>query len=103
MEKNQNIQMTSCISPEINYKKYSDFSPIDLFELFVDEEILEHLRSEITKYALFKNETDPKVTINELKVFITILFLSGYNVMPSKKDYWDSAGDLGNPYIIYAM
>jgi hypothetical protein len=103
MKKKIKIQMMSCISPEINYKKYSDFSTIDLFELFVDEEILEHLRSEITKYALFKNETDPKVTINELKVFITILFLSGYNVMPSKKDYWDLAGDLGNPYVIYAM
>ena len=41
--------------------------------------------SECTRYALFLNCTDPKVTNEELKVFISILIVSGYNVLPDKR------------------
>jgi len=40
---------------------------------------------ETIRYALFVNCPDPNITNEEIRRFISILYLSGYNELPSKK------------------
>ena len=89
--------------PEQDYRKYRDFSIVELFELFFDEEILEHTKEQMTKYCLKKNWPDVAVCINELKVFIAILIISGYNTLPSKAMYWSHDHDVYNKAVSSAM
>jgi len=50
---------------------------------------------ETAKYAQALNCPDPKITIDEIKCFVGILIVSGYNVLPGKKFYWDKGNDVG--------
>lgn len=58
------------------------------------------LEEETKKYALFLNCPDPKITKAEIKWFIAILILSGYNVLPGKRFYWDSGEDMRNHLVV---
>ena len=78
-------------------------SPRQLFELFWDEELLQLIETEIVKYALFKNAADPKITVDELKVFIGIMILSGFNLRNSRFDYWSSSEVMRCDAVIKAM
>lgn len=91
--------------PQCNhrYSKYAKLSPTDLFETFFTDEIWTHMQLETTKYASFLNCADPQITIAELKVFFGILILSGYNVLPGKKFYWDEGADMGNRLVKDSM
>jgi len=79
-----------------DYTSLRDISPVAIFELVFDNEMLNLIVRESTRYALFLNMTDPKVTVDEMKVFLAILILSGYSVVPGKRLYWESAGDVRN-------
>lgn len=102
-EKNKGTTAQAAIFPEINCSKYRDFSFVELFELFFDEEILTHTKEQVTKYCLMKNWPDICVSINELRVFLAILIVSGYNSLPSKSMYWSHDPDLHNKAIGDAM
>lgn len=86
-----------------SYSKYKDMSCVQLFELFWDDEIIAYLSNQMTLYALFNNCPDPKVTVEEIKCFIGILLLSGYNNLPGKRYYWETQEDVRNPLICNAM
>lgn len=58
---------------------------------------------ETTNYALFKNSPDPKVTIEEMRVFFEILILTGYNILPSKRNYWENSKYLKNIMVSEAV
>ncbi|XP_037035193.1 piggyBac transposable element-derived protein 2-like [Bradysia coprophila] len=85
------------------YNKYENLSPTDLFETFFADELWQHIQMETTKYALFLNCPDPKITIPELKCFFGILILSGYNRLPGKKFFWDKGADMGNRLVSESM
>ncbi|KAJ8935750.1 hypothetical protein NQ318_000576 [Aromia moschata] len=53
------------------------------------------LVDETRKYALFKNAPDPIITYEEIKCAVEILILSGYDVKPARRYYWDSKSDMG--------
>lgn len=89
--------------PVFNYDKYKDFSLVELFELFIDEDIIDHFVRESNRYATFINCGNPDITANEVKCFIGILILSGYNVLPNRRLYWDSHGDTKNELVGNAM
>ncbi|KAI5715666.1 hypothetical protein M8J77_020281 [Diaphorina citri] len=61
------------------------------------------LVEETKRYALFCNSPDPNISANELRCFVAIMFLSGYNPVPSKRDYWSSQKDLRNEAVLDAM
>lgn len=86
-----------------DYSEYSSMSCVEIFELFYTDEILQMISKETTNYALFKNSPDPQVTIQELRVFLGILILSGYNILPSKRNYWENSKDLKNVMVAEAM
>lgn len=77
------------VFPETNFSMYMDFSVHELFE-FIFEDIFDMLLTEITRYALLKNSPDPNVTKEEQKCSIGVLPVSGYNMLPGKRFYWDS-------------
>lgn len=67
------------------------------FEQFIDQEFNNHLVNETCRYALFINWADPNITA------IAILFISGYNNLPSKRHYWDSNDDMRNYAVSQSM
>lgn len=79
--------------PEANYSQYESLSYVDIFEMFFDNEIIEYLVEETQKYAIFLNRPDPKISAAEIKCFLVILILCGYNTLPSKRMYWDLKDD----------
>lgn len=89
--------------PESNFCKYSDFSPVQLFELFFDEELFQTMILEIKNYASFKNLPDPNITDSEIKCFLGVLIVSGYNPLPGKRYYWESSDDMRNHLIYNSM
>lgn len=89
--------------PESDFSKYSDFSPVEIFELFFDAELFHIMFEEIKKYAAFKNIADPNITIDEIKCFLGILTISGYNSLPGVRYYWESAEDTRNQLIYNSM
>lgn len=89
--------------PQGDYSKYKSMTCVELFELFFSNDLLEMIITETRNYALFKNSSDPQVTLEELKVFLGILLLSGINVLPSKRHYWENSKDVQNVMISEAM
>lgn len=89
--------------PRGDYSEYSFMSCTEIFELFFSDEVLQMIIEETTNYALFKNSPDPKVTIEEMRVFFGILILTGYNILPSKRNYWENSKDLKNLMVSEAM
>lgn len=82
---------------------YKDFTCIDFFEIFFDDELFNFFIQKSTEYALFLNCPDPKIKIDEMKCFFAILIVSGYCNLPSKKSYWDSSNDMRNHLVYNAM
>ncbi|KAG5864276.1 hypothetical protein JTB14_021251 [Gonioctena quinquepunctata] len=77
-------------------------SIIDIFELFIDDEFIQHLLEETRRYALFLNCPDPKIEAGKIRCFLAISYLSGYN-LPSKRHYWDSNDDMKNIALTQCM
>lgn len=94
---NADLEVTTPLSfPSPDYSKYKELTMVEIFEQFIDVEFIEHLVKETRRYALFLNCPDPNITTDEIKCFIAILFVSGYNDLPSKRHYWSSGEDLKN-------
>jgi len=51
----------------------------------------------------FLNCADPRVTVEEMKMFISVLIVSGYNVLPGKRFYLESSLDVRNELIYQSM
>ncbi|KAG5864534.1 hypothetical protein JTB14_014292 [Gonioctena quinquepunctata] len=89
--------------PEGDFTKYANFSCCGMFELFFDNELINYLIKESQRYAQFINQQDPKISQEELRCFLGIMFLSGYNEVPSKIMYWDIKDDVKNQMVSNAM
>lgn len=82
---------------------YKNMNPTELFELFFDENVINLLVEESMRYASSKNAPDFVVTKDEIKCFLGILLVSGYNPHPGKRFYWDSRPDMNNQAISQSM
>lgn len=101
--KDGDLHVTGTIFPEKDYTRYRNMTPMQLFELFFDNAIVDFLVEESTKYAGFINCTDPKITHSEIRCFIGILIVTGYCGLPGKKLYWDTGEDMRNELIYKSM
>ncbi|KAK9712116.1 Transposase IS4 [Popillia japonica] len=81
------------------YVQYKHLTPTQFFEKFIDDDVIQLLLEETSKYALFRNCADPKVSKEEMRCFIGVLVLSGYNELPSKRHYWDIDSDMRNELV----
>jgi hypothetical protein len=86
-----------------DFNKYSHMTPVEIFELFFDDKLILYLVEQSKIYSLFKNVNDFDVTDDEIRCFIGILILSGYNVLPGKRFYWYSLPDVGNEFVKDSM
>lgn len=103
-EKDADIVVSrSRIFPVQNYNMFLEKSPVEIFEMFIDDSIIELFVRETQMYSLFKNCPDPQVTSEEMKTFIAILILSGYDPKPSKRHFWDSGLDMKNIMVSNSM
>ncbi|XP_045105487.1 piggyBac transposable element-derived protein 2-like [Portunus trituberculatus] len=67
--KNEELLRSLHLFPESDFSKYRDFTPVMLFELFFDDEIIEYIAEQSTIYCLSKNWPDVKVTYQEMRVY----------------------------------
>nr|CAH7726537.1 unnamed protein product [Callosobruchus chinensis] len=71
---------------------------------FLMMRFFQFLADQSNLYAAFKNcKPSPNITANEMRCFISILIVSGYNKVPSKRSFWDSGADLRNQMVYEAM
>lgn len=61
------------------------------------------LVSQSNNYALWKNCPGPKITADEMRCFIAILILSGYNPVANTRLYWCPQKDTRNELVYNAM
>ena len=79
-------------------------SPTDLFELFFDNDVLTLICEQSNKYALEKGAVLwDELGIDELRCYMVIILLSGYNQLPGRKMYWEEAPDVHNSMVLDAM
>ena len=62
-------------------------SPLGLFELFFDENVLKLMCEHSVTYALQKGNHGFTIAPNEMKTFLGIILLSGYCVLPRRRMY----------------
>ena len=79
------LRTVDCIFPEANYAKCRDFTPVELFELFFDEEMWNLLVDQTIVYAMYRGETDFLVSKEEMKVFVGILIVSSLVPVSSRR------------------
>jgi len=80
-----------------------DYTPTMLFEMFLDEPAIHLLVENTNKYARMKGKHAFEITPGELKLFIAILFTSGYAQLPQRRLYWDNSSDVHNAAVSGAM
>lgn len=91
------------IYPEGNFSAFRGKSAVDMLDYFLGESVVNLLVDQSQKYAAFLNCQDPKISHKEMRVFIAILILSGYNTVPSKRHYWDQGEDMRNHMVHNCM
>lgn len=96
-------KITELWGPDENSRiKYGSLAPFELFELFFDDQVFDSIVQYTNIYASSKN-ISLDLTKNELKCFISILLLSGYNEMSRRRMYWEKAPDTNNGLVSNAM
>lgn len=89
--------------PSPDYSALRGKTPLQVFECFCDDEVISFLATQSRQYALFKNEPDPRISEEEIRVFIAILILTGYNTLPGQRRYWEAAEDMRNNMVCNVM
>ena len=92
----------SSIFPSENFERYRDFSPSELFELFFDDDLIDMLLTQSSIYGHFLNDS-VKFVESDIKLFISVLIVSGYNVNKSRRHMWSSGDDLRNVAVCNAI
>ena len=77
------------------YPLLAKFEPVDLWNLFMDQGILQSIVEQSGLYAhRDKKNPEYRVTVSELCRFVGILILLGYHPLPEETHYWSSDPDL---------
>nr|CAI5841887.1 unnamed protein product [Callosobruchus analis] len=78
-------------------------TPVEIFETLFDDEVIGFIAEQTNLYASQNNNHVFRVTQEEIKVFLAILLLSGYNRLPRERNYWCLDEDLLVPPVANAM
>ncbi|KAB0800404.1 hypothetical protein PPYR_06144 [Photinus pyralis] len=77
-------------------------SPIDIFSKILGNDFLEKIVTETNRYAI-QNNNAIDLTVEELKAFIGMLIIMGFNPLPSLRLYWSSDPNFHNSRISAIM
>ena len=80
----------------LNHNKLDfEFTPLSLFNLFFDDEIISFLVEMTTLYAKRdRGHVDFETSADEIRLFLAILLLTGYNSLPRRRLYWENSDDV---------
>lgn len=70
-------------------------TPLDLFFMFFDDEIITDIIQYTQKYARDNNRHDFTIDKDDLLKFLGIMILSGYHTLPQADLYWSTEEDKG--------
>lgn len=90
------------IPPNMDTSKYPQ-TPTGLFNLFFDDDVIGMIVEQSIKYASTKGNHTFTTSKEEIRVFIAILLVSGYNTIPRRRMYWSLDTDVRNETIADAM
>ena len=71
----------------------NDKEPVAIFDMFFDDEVMSFIVESTVNYAHQQSNITFTLDINELRIFLGILFLSGYCTMSCTRMYWETADD----------
>ncbi|XP_057660717.1 piggyBac transposable element-derived protein 3-like [Diorhabda carinulata] len=77
-------------------------SVIELFSLFWGDEVIDLFVYYSNMYATSKNRVG-NITKEEMKNFLAILLLSGYQKLPRRRMYWENSSDTQNQLVINSL
>nr|CAD7264704.1 unnamed protein product [Timema shepardi] len=80
-----------------------DMSPVQIFELFFDDVVVKMLVDFTNIYARQAGDMTFELTLGEMRIFLAILLLTGYNPLPRYKMYWEMSDDFHNEAVSKAM
>lgn len=80
-----------------------NMTPVQLFELFWNDEVINLIVNESKSYALLKGKHSFDVSCSEIKLVIAILLLSGYCSVSRHRLYWDTRCDTHHPGVSSAI
>lgn len=84
-------------------KKYGGKSPIEIFSLFFDDDLLNEIVQNSITYAGQNNNHSFKLDVADLTKFLGILILSGYHHLPQTDMYWNRSEDCGVQLVQLSM
>ncbi|XP_054720347.1 piggyBac transposable element-derived protein 3-like [Uloborus diversus] len=77
-------------------------NPIELFHMMA-EDMIAHTVGETNRYASQKNDHSFSISEGEFKLFLGVMFYSGYHILPREKMYWENAPDIGTTLVSNAI
>lgn len=80
-----------------------DMTPAFIFELFFDDEMVDFIVTMTNLYAAQRGKPTFSVSANEIRGVLTILLISGYVSLPSRRSFWENADDLHNSAVASVM
>lgn len=80
-----------------------DMNPVEIFEKLLDNEVIQLIVDETKRYADQNNNHDFRVSQEDIKIFIGILYLTGYHRLPRERLYWSLDEDVQVPLVAKAM
>ena len=78
-------------------------TPVEYFELFFDDVILELMTLETNRYAAERKNKSLNVVKEEVKVLLGILILSGYCSVSRRRMYWETGKDVHHALVSGAI
>ena len=88
------------INPPERRESFSPCTPFGLFNLFFDDEVIDFIVDQTNLYARRdKGFTNFGTDSSEIRLFLAVLLLSGYNRRPRLKMYWDESPDIQCPLV----
>ena len=78
-------------------------SPVELFELYFDDDLVEFIVKCTTTYAGQRGDHTFSTDPIEIRAFFGILILSGYNQLPRRRMYWEKQEDVHNKLVSDTM
>lgn len=81
----------------------NEWSPVGLFQVFFDDDVVEKMCYFTQIYAQQKGNHHFTVSVQEMRAFLGILLASGYAPLPRRKMYWEQQNDVNNAAISSTM
>lgn len=83
--------------------KKGKLNPSEFFELFFTEELIDLIAQQTNKYATECRNKVLNVTPAEIRCVLAVLMLSGYNPLPRRRLYWETAVDVHHQLVSDAI